>query len=626
MWTYIARRLLYAVPILIGVLFLTFLLFFAISSPEDLARSQLQKGANNDSIARWMRDQGYATYTASGLEKLAKAPELERLSKAQSERGEDARQLTADSEGLRKAHGPTEAALAPAKLVEVKRLLGALGTLDAAKEATAALGKIEGRLTQANTLPVLEPLVAALEAVEPRTPVIEGTLAAVASLRAALPDAKLAGRLELIDTLPEVKKAKEADAASEAVAAPFEAMKAEAKKAADALGEKIKAVSGDKEKKIDPDLVAKARLEAELARTKAEYAKKIAPLSDAATEAALAAQLAWLDADRAKLAAMREAAPDFTDADGVQDPVFATLLAELEARRGVAHGGKTLAEYDYAVARAEHDAHLLQGQVQGLIITAEDTQRHGLIRLFVTYVRDLFTFNFGQNNAQRPVSEVLLSGMGPSLKLMIPAFLLTEIIAVTLALFAALYRGTRIDRSLVVMSVFLMSFSSIAMTMFIQKVVAADWGYFPIAGYASGLPGYAFLILPMFIYVIISLGTQMRFNRILMLDEIGQDYVRTARAKGLGQNAILFRHVLRNTLIPLITRWAVVIPNLYLGSLVLESFFGIPGLGGITVQAIAIRDVNTIRALVFIGTIIYILATLLADVLYAVVDPRVKLK
>jgi peptide/nickel transport system permease protein len=156
--------------------------------------------------------------------------------------------------------------------------------------------------------------------------------------------------------------------------------------------------------------------------------------------------------------------------------------------------------------------------------------------------------------------------------------------------------------------------------------VAADWGYFPIAGYSSGIGGYAFLVLPIIIYAIISFGPQMRFNRILMLDEIGQDYVRTAKAKGLNQNSILFKHVLRNALIPLITRWAVVIPNLYLGSLVLESFFGIPGLGGITVQAVTNRDPNMIRALVFIGTLIYIFSTLLADVLYAVVDPRVKLK
>jgi len=626
MWTYVARRLLYAIPILIGVLFLTFILFFAISSPEDLARAQLQKGANDDSIARWMRDQGYATYNEQGLAKLKRAPELQTLSKQQSDKGEEARQFESRAEAPAKVAAELESAFPAAKAKTVVAALTAMGTHAESKEAAEKLKKVDS-FTSATLEPVLTPLKTALASLSPSTPQSEGAVKAIGELEATLPTPALEAFLKSLEELPESKALAAAEAAAAEAAKPYEAKDAEAKAALDALGAKIKAASGDKDKGIKPDAVEVKRLTIDLQRTKERFAKEKAPLANIQTEGELKAQAAALVAGRAKLAAMKAAQGQFTKDDGTLDPLFNAQLQFMIARFDPQpEAGASLAELELSAAQASHDAHLLQEQVHDLIVGAEDTQRHGIIRMFVTYVTDLFTFNFGDNNVKRPVGEVLRNGMGPSLKLMIPAFLLTEFIAVTLALFAALYRGTRIDRSLVVLSVFLMSFSAIAMTMFLQKVLASDWGYFPIAGYTTGLPGYAFLLLPMMIYVIISLGSQVRFNRILMLDEIGQDYVRTAKAKGLGQNTILFKHVLRNTLIPLITRWAVIIPNLYLGSLVLESFFGIPGLGGITVQAIANRDVNTIRALVFIGTIIYILATLLADVLYAVVDPRVKLK
>ena len=134
-----------------------------------------------------------------------------------------------------------------------------------------------------------------------------------------------------------------------------------------------------------------------------------------------------------------------------------------------------------------------------------------------------------------------------------------------------------------------------------------------------------FLALPIFMYVFMSFGHDVRFKRIVMLDETNQDYVRTARAKGLDENTVLFKHVFRNTLIPLITRWVVALPALYLGSLVLESFFSIPGLGYLTIDAIQNMDRNVIRAVVVFGSISFMVANLAADLLYAVVDPRVKL-
>jgi peptide/nickel transport system permease protein len=247
-------------------------------------------------------------------------------------------------------------------------------------------------------------------------------------------------------------------------------------------------------------------------------------------------------------------------------------------------------------------------------------------RAFAFYVRDIATLNFGETNNKRKVTEVIRQGIGPSLKLMLPAFLIAELIGVFFGLMAAIYRQTRIDHVIVVSAILLMSINSIALVMFGQKFIAAELNYAPISGYESGFGAARFLALPLFLYVLLAFGERVRFARIVMLDETNQDYVRTARAKGLGENRVLFKHILRNTLIPLITRWVVAIPTLYLGSLVLETFFGIPGLGRMTIDAVNNSDANVIRAVVVIGSVGFMLANLLSDVLYAVVDPRVRLE
>jgi peptide/nickel transport system permease protein len=244
---------------------------------------------------------------------------------------------------------------------------------------------------------------------------------------------------------------------------------------------------------------------------------------------------------------------------------------------------------------------------------------------FVYYLRDIVTLDFGDTNKRRPVMDVIKEGMWPSLALAIPGFFIAELIGLFFGLIAAMYRQKRVDHVIVISSILLMSINAIALIMYGQKFLAADWNYFPITGYASGFGAMRFVMLPILLYVIITFGEHVRFNRIVMLDETNQDYVRTARAKGLSENAVLFKHILRNTLIPLITRWVVAIPSLYLGSLVLETFFGIPGLGYLTVDAISNSDANVIRAVVVFGSVSFMLAALLSDVLYAVVDPRVKL-
>jgi peptide/nickel transport system permease protein len=244
---------------------------------------------------------------------------------------------------------------------------------------------------------------------------------------------------------------------------------------------------------------------------------------------------------------------------------------------------------------------------------------------FAYYLHDIVTFDFGDTNKRRPVMDVIKEGMWPSLALAIPGFFIAELIGLFFGLISAMYRQKRVDHVIVISSILLMSINAIALIMYGQKFLAADWNYFPITGYASGFGAMRFVMLPILLYVIITFGEHVRFNRIVMLDEVNQDYVRTGRAKGLSENTVLFKHVLRNTLIPLITRWVVAIPSLYLGSLVLETFFGIPGLGYLTVDAISNSDANVIRAVVVFGSVSFMLAALLSDVLYAVVDPRVKL-
>ena len=146
----------------------------------------------------------------------------------------------------------------------------------------------------------------------------------------------------------------------------------------------------------------------------------------------------------------------------------------------------------------------------------------------------------------------------------------------------------------------------------------------PISGFAAGLDAWKFVILPVAIGVISGIGSSARWYRTIFLEEIGKDYVRTARAKGLSELTVLFRHVLRNAMIPILTGVVVVIPLLFMGSLLTESFFGIPGLGSYTIDAINAQDFAVVRAMVFIGSVLYIVGLVLTDISYTFVDPRVR--
>ena len=155
-----------------------------------------------------------------------------------------------------------------------------------------------------------------------------------------------------------------------------------------------------------------------------------------------------------------------------------------------------------------------------------------------------------------------------------------------------------------------------------QYFLAYKNGLFPVWGYESA----RYLALPVLIGVISGLGSNIRFYRTIMLDEMYKDYVRTAFAKGVSKPRVLFVHVLKKAMIPIITNVVIAIPFLYTGSLLLESFFGIPGLGYLGINAILSSDIDVVRALVLIGAMLFVVSNLLTDICYAAADPRVKLK
>ncbi len=216
--------------------------------------------------------------------------------------------------------------------------------------------------------------------------------------------------------------------------------------------------------------------------------------------------------------------------------------------------------------------------------------------------------------------------MWPSLALAIPVFLVGLALNVSFALVMAFFRATYLDFWGVVLCVVMMSISTLFYIIAGQYLVAKLWELVPISGYNTGLHAIKFLILPAAIGVLSGVGAGSRWYRTLFLEEMGKDYVRTARAKGLSESVVMFRHVLKNAMIPILTGVVVVIPLLFMGSLLMESFFGIPGLGSYTIDAIQSQDFAVVRSMVFIGSLLYILGLLLTDVSYTLVDPRVRLE
>ncbi len=271
--------------------------------------------------------------------------------------------------------------------------------------------------------------------------------------------------------------------------------------------------------------------------------------------------------------------------------------------------------------KTEHgyDKPLFFNQVEQGVGKVSDT-------LFVDKSLKLFAFSFGQADDGRDIAREIGVRMWPSLAIALPTFLVGLMAYISFALVMVFFRATYLDFAGVVVCVVLMSISGLFYIIGGQYLLGKLWHWVPVSGYEPGWVGIKFLLLPILVGVVSGLGDSSRFYRTLFLEEIHKDYVRTARAKGLSERAVLFRHVLGNAMIPILTGAVVVIPRLFLGSLILESFFGIPGLGSYTIDAIQAQDFAIVRAMVFLGSVLYILGLLLTDLSYTAVDPRVRLE
>jgi len=247
---------------------------------------------------------------------------------------------------------------------------------------------------------------------------------------------------------------------------------------------------------------------------------------------------------------------------------------------------------------------------------------------YLDVVKSAFTFDFGHSWAtKQEIKEMIIQGAYPSMCLSIPAFVIATILSLLISLVVAFYRGKGIDLTVRVLCIAGQSISALAYILFFQYFFAYKMGWFEISGFEFGFPNFVpFIALPAIIFILLSLGPDVRFFRTVILDEIYQDYVRTARAKGLGEIPILLKHVLRNAMIPIITYVVIQIPTLILGALLLDNFFSIPGLGGITLNALNSSDFPVIKAMAILSSVLYIILSLVTDVLYTIADPRVKLK
>jgi len=259
-------------------------------------------------------------------------------------------------------------------------------------------------------------------------------------------------------------------------------------------------------------------------------------------------------------------------------------------------------------------------------------QEYGLDRGYVaqygTYLWEIVTLDFGRTFVTRePVRDVILRSLGPSICITAPALLLTTLISLSVGLVSAFNRGRLLDRALVVSSVIGMSISFLVYIVAGQYFLAYKLGWFQVYGYDSGWLGrWQYLVLPILVQVVVAVGYDVRFYRAVMVEETERQHVTTARAKGLAPGLVMFKHVLKNAMIPIITRVMITVPFLITGSVLVESFFGVPGLGLKILTALDEQDYPLIKAVTFLVSALFILGNILTDMLYAAVDPRVRLR
>ena len=244
---------------------------------------------------------------------------------------------------------------------------------------------------------------------------------------------------------------------------------------------------------------------------------------------------------------------------------------------------------------------------------------------FQRSVQMLF-FRYGTSDDGRDIGQEIFRRIGPSLSITLPAFILGLVLNIFFAMLVALYRGTYVDHWGVTLCVILMSISALFYIIAGQVLFAKMLRLVPISGFDSGIYSLKFIFLPVLISVVMGLGGSVRFYRTIFLEEINKDYVRTARAKGLPERTVLFIHTLKNAMIPILTSVVVNLPFLFAGSLLLESFFAIPGMGSFMINAIQRQDFAIVQAMVSLGSFLYVVGLLLTDISYTLVDPRVRLE
>jgi peptide/nickel transport system permease protein len=245
------------------------------------------------------------------------------------------------------------------------------------------------------------------------------------------------------------------------------------------------------------------------------------------------------------------------------------------------------------------------------------------------FVQQVFTFDFGRSwSTNEEVSRILLTRVGPTLTIMVPVLLIETFLAVIFAIMVAYVRGTLTDRAIMVICTTAMSIS------FLVYIIVGQWlfgfilGWFPVQGWSESTMRniVTYAPLPILLAIMVGLAPQLRLYRSFFLEEINQDYVRTARAKGLPEKKVMMKHVLRNALIPILTNVGIYLPSVFVGSFLLEVFFSIPGLGREIVTAVNRSDFPVIKAVTVYLAMLTMFVNLLVDVLYKLVDPRVSFK
>jgi peptide/nickel transport system permease protein len=245
------------------------------------------------------------------------------------------------------------------------------------------------------------------------------------------------------------------------------------------------------------------------------------------------------------------------------------------------------------------------------------------------FVQQVFTFNWGRSwTTNEAISDIFATRLPATLTIMVPILLLEVLLAIVAGLAVAYVRGSLTDRAIMVLTTVAMSISLLVYIVVGQYVFGFLLGWFPVQGWSNSLWKnlVTYAPLPVFLTVLVALAPQTRLYRSFFLDEIGQDYVRTARAKGVTENSILFKHVLRNAMIPILTNVATGLPGVFIGSFLIEAFFSIPGLGREILVAVNRSDYPVIQAATVYLAALTMVINLITDVLYKFVDPRVTLK